>query len=71
MTNREWKTKALWYLLFINNHPSNRQDNEYAGYLKRFFFGDGDLTFDGNNDTWKMRKERKELPMPRNIYLFG
>lgn len=73
MTKQEWKTQALGYILRAKEWADSpyRQEREYASYLKRFFFGDGEITFNGKNDTWKMRAERLDLPMPANIYLYG
>lgn len=73
MDKREWKTQALWYLIRCKNWKNSkyRQEREYAHYLERFFFGDGELSFDCKNETFRMRMERHELPMPTNIYLYG
>lgn len=70
---RDWKKEALWYILRARDWMGSpyRQEREYARYLKRFFFGDGEITFDGNNETWQERKKNLELPMPTNIYLYG
>ena len=71
MTSREWKTQALWYIkraLAWQDSPY-RREREYANYIKRFLFGDGEITFDGNNETWKRRKAERTLPMPTNIYM--
>lgn len=69
---REWKAEALWFILRAKKWANSpyRQEREYAGYVKRFFFGDGEITFDGNNATWQERKTNRELPMPTNIYLY-
>lgn len=69
---RIWKYEALHYLLRCEkwlNSPY-RREQEYANYLKRFFFGDGEITYDGNNETWQNRMKRRELPMPTNVYLY-
>lgn len=73
MTKQEWRKEALWYILYAkkNLNSKYRQDREYASYVKRFLFGDGEITFDGKNDTWQMRMAKLDLPMPRNIYLMG
>lgn len=68
----EWKTKALRYILLSQDWANSpyRQEREYAGYVKQFFFGSEEITFDGNNETWQSRKERLELPMSVNAYLY-
>lgn len=70
MTKREWKVKVGWYYLRMLEWLDSpyRRDREYAGYVKRFLFGDGEISFD--NEVWKKRKEERALPMPFNIY-FG
>ena len=71
MTKREWKVEAYWYIIRAKDwlNSPNRREREYARYIKRFFFGDGEIVFDGNNDVWRMRKVNLELPMPTNIYM--
>ena len=72
MTDREWKAKALWYILRARDwaNSSSRLEREYAGYVKRFLFGEEEITFDGNNETWKMRRKYQQLPMSTNSYLY-
>ena len=72
MTTREWKVKALWYIQRARQWRDSpyRREREYADYIRRFLFGDGEITFDGNNDTWKERKKNLELPMPTNVYMY-
>lgn len=77
LAKREWKVEALRYLLWMSKYEKsefhNRHDDEYYDYLRRFFFGkDGKLTFDcRSSETFMQRLEARDLPMPRNIYLFG
>lgn len=71
MTRRQWLVEVYWYYrkaVEWANSPY-RQEREYAGYVKRFLFGDGEISFD--NKVWKARKEARSLPMPLNIYLAG
>lgn len=70
MTDREWKVEALWYLVTARKMENSkiRIDREWAGYVKRFFFGEGDWSFDGKNETWQLRKARKVLPLSLTQY---
>lgn len=72
MTTREWKVEALWYILRSKEWSKSpyRQEREYADYLRRFFFGDEEISFDGHNEVWKKRKATLDLPMPTNVYLY-
>ena len=72
MTRREWRTQALGYILRARKWMESpyRMEREYARYVKRFLFGDGDIVFDGNNETWKIRERYQQLPMPVNAYLY-
>lgn len=72
MPRKSWKVLALVYLNCYSrdNKSECRQDREYAGYIKRFFFGDADF-FDLECETWKTRQDARELPMPKNIYLYA
>lgn len=72
MDVREWKVEALWYIKRAREWADSpyRREREYAGYIKRFLFGDGEITFDGKNETWQMRKAKRELPMPTNVYMW-
>lgn len=71
MTRREWKVEVYPYyrrMLEWMNSPY-RREKEYALYVKRFLFGDGEISiFD--NEVWKKRAEERALPMPANVYLF-
>ena len=73
MTDREWKTKALGYLIRMKEWRNSpyRQEREYSNYLKRFFFGECEPTLDGKNETWQKRRKMRELPMSTNMYLYG
>ena len=72
MTAREWKKEAAIYIFRARKWENSkyRQEREYAAYVKRFFFGEGNITFEGNNETWKKRKAERSLPMPVNVYLY-
>lgn len=69
---REWKKEALWYLIHINKWKDSpyRQEREYAGYVKRFFFGD-DEAWDLDSPVWKEKQERRKLPLSPTEYLIG
>ena len=62
--NREWKLMALRDILSAREKEQSkyRIDREWAGYVKRFFFGDGDW-FDLDCEQWHRRMERQELPL--------
>jgi len=71
MTAREWKKEVAIYIFRARKWENSnyRQEREYAAYVKRFLFGDGEF-FDCNNETWKKRKAERSLPMPVNVYLY-
>lgn len=80
MSKRDWKINALRDLQFIlkvkNQKEAGervcRDDRDFAGYLERFYFGKGELTFDVSNcEEFKKRMADRDIPMPRNIYLYG
>ena len=79
MSRGEWKEEALRDILFIHKVQRQREagekvsryDSDYAGYLKRFYFGDDEEAYGGKNKTWTARITNRDIPMPRNIYLFG
>ncbi len=70
---REWKVEAGRYILMAKKYLDSkyRRDREYGNYVKRFFFGDDEITWDGNNEVWKERKAALQLPMPYNTYFMG
>ena len=72
MSYREWETKVLWYYIKMYEWEDSRyrKEREYANYIKRFLFGDGEIEF-LENETWKKRAEGRELPMPPLIYMAG
>lgn len=72
MTRKEWKVAVLPHYMRMKQWLDSpyRQEREYAGYVKRFLFGDGEMNF-LTNETWKKRAEERRLPMPANIYLMG
>ena len=76
MDLREWKIEALWYIKRAREWSKSpyRQEREYADYIKRFLFGDCKIALDDldfrDNETWQIRKIRRELPMPTNVYLY-
>ena len=72
MEKKMWKVDALWFLDCMNKWKDSpyRQEREYAGYVKRFFFGDDDA-WNLNSLVWKSRKENGELPMSPTVYLIG
>lgn len=80
MDARDWKVEALRDLQFISKIKKQkeegdticRDDADYAGYLERFYFGEGELTYDVKNcEEFQKRKANRDIPMPRNIYLYS
>lgn len=68
-----WKVEAGRYIQMATQYINSkyRREREYGRYVKRFFFGDGEITWDGENEVWKERKASLQLPMPYNIYFMG
>jgi len=80
MDARDWKVEALRDLQFILKIKKQkeagervcRDDRDYAGYLERFYFGEGELTYAVKDcEEFQKRKANRNIPMPRNIYLYG
>lgn len=77
MTTREqrnWKADMIPYLTIMKTYykdsKASRHDRDYATYLKRFFFGDAEI-MDFASETWNIRLNTMDRPLPRNIYLFS
>ena len=77
MSRRQWIVEAYLYRRLAIKWANSpyRREQEYAGYVKRFLFGDGEININNdnevwNNEVWKTRKAERALPMPFNIY-FG
>lgn len=67
---REWKVEAGRYIQMAKKYINSkyRREREYGRYVKRFFFGDGEIAWDGDNEVWKDKKAKLQLPMPYNVY---
>lgn len=65
---KEWKKGALWFIQYARGLESGgRLDREYAGYVKRFFFGEHDWS-DLQCAEWKRAEEAGLLPMSFNTW---